>query len=79
MCEQALHYRDHREEYLSKHRGRFVAIADGNVVLDLPDLSEVLTRSQLTPGHPGKAIFLKYVTPEEEDDENYTVYEELLK
>ena len=77
-CEQALYYRDHRQEFVDRYAGRYVLLQEGQVRWD-SDTSELRrSRRVLAGSRPEQAMWLKYVDPDEAEGERYAVYEDAL-
>lgn len=73
-CEQGLFYRDHREQLLDRYAGEYVLLQQGQVrwhdkVSDLH-----ASRRKLSGERPEQAMYLKYVDPDEAEDERFGVY-----
>ena len=77
MCEQALYYRDHLEQFLP-YRDQFVMIQRGEVKWHSPDGSIDTSRRLIAGDHVKESLFLKFVDPEQHEDEQYDVYERAL-
>lgn len=77
-CEQALYYRDHRQEFVDRYAGEYILLQDGEVVWH--DRSSELGRSrrELARGHRESAMWMKLVDPEEAEGEHYGAYERTL-
>ena len=76
-CEQALYYRDHRQDF-EQYAGEYILLQEREVKWH--DKSSYLrtSRRQLAGKRPGQAMWLKYVDPEEAEGEHYAVYEKTL-
>lgn len=74
-CEQALYYRDHRQDFVDKYAGQYILLQEGEVKWH--DERSFLSRSrrQLSGDRPDQAMYLKYVDPDEAEEERYEVYE----
>jgi hypothetical protein len=77
-CEQALLYRDNREQFVRRHRNRFIFLQDGEVVWSGSDLSGLGSRRRLSGSKPNQAMWLKLADPEEREGERFGVYEQTL-
>ena len=78
-CEQGLFYRDHRSELLERYAGKYILLQEGQVRWhdDVSDLRQ--SRRKLSGDRPEQALYLKYVDPEEAEDERFGVYERGLE
>ncbi|MDQ3249645.1 MAG: DUF362 domain-containing protein [Chloroflexota bacterium] len=78
-AEQALHYRTHQRQFTDKYAGEYILLQEGEVRWHDPvsDLKE--SRRKLAGDKPEQAMWLKYVDPDEEEGEQYSVYEHALK
>ncbi|MFC1712354.1 DUF362 domain-containing protein [Candidatus Poribacteria bacterium] len=74
-CEQALFYRDHREEIMDKHAGEYVFLQDGEVVWNGFNLRDLGSRRGLARERPDSALWLKLVDPNDIEKEHFEVYE----
>ena len=77
-CEQALYYRDNREQFLAEYAGEYILLQEGQVrwhdkVSDLKASRRVLSGDK-----PEEAMWLKYVDPQEAEGEHFSVYAEAL-
>jgi len=79
MCEQALFYRDHLQEMMEKYSGDYIYLQDGEVVWNGSDLRKLGSRRGLTRGKPDHALWLKFVDPNNVEEEHFEVYERNLK
>ena len=78
-CEQGLFYRDHRDELMEKYAGQYVLLQQGEVRWNDPVSDLKRSRRKLSGDQPDQAMFLKYVDPDEVEDERYGVYERGLE
>ena len=78
-CEQALYYRDHQKEIMEKHAGEYIFLQDGEVVWNGSDFRNLGSRRDMVRGKPGHALWLKFVDPDDVEDERFQVYESELK
>ena len=78
-CEQGLFYRDHRSELVDRYAGKYILLQEGQVRWhdDVSDLRQ--SRRKLSGDRPEQAMYLKYVDPEEAEDERFGVYERGLE
>jgi hypothetical protein len=77
-AEQALYYLEHKQELVGRYAGEYILLQDGEVVWH--DASSELrgSRRDLARGKRNRAMWLKYVDPEEAEGEHYEVYERAL-
>ncbi len=76
--EQALYYRDHREQLIEQYENEYVFLQRGEVVWHGTDLSLLRSRRELSGRYKTESLFLKFVERVETEQENYTVYEKEL-
>ncbi len=75
MCEQALHFLDHREQYLSEYANQYIYLQDGEVLWhDAYPPRGWFSRRELAGAKRGVAIWLKYADPAEWEQERFDVY-----
>ncbi len=77
-CEQALFYLDHEKEFIDQYAGQYIFLQDGDVVFNGTDFSNMGSRRGMTRGRYDRALWLKYVDPEDMEGENFQVYSENL-
>jgi len=77
-CEQALFYRDNQEGLAAKYASQYIYLQDGEVVWHGRDPSDLGSRRDLSGGKPDRALWLKWVDPEEREGEHFEVYEPIL-
>ncbi len=77
-CEQALHFRDHRADYVDRYAGNYIFLRDREVIWHGPDTSNLGSRRNLGGGNPESALWLKFVDPEETEREHFELYERTL-
>jgi len=77
-CEQALYYRDHMQDFVSKHAREYILLQEFEVKWH--DTSSLLrgSRRNLSGSRPEQAMWLKFVDPEEAEGEHFEVYERAL-
>lgn len=77
-AEQALYYLDHQRTLVDQYAGEYILLQEGEVKWHDPvsDLRE--SRRKLAGGKPEQALWLKYVDPEEQEGEHFTVYDHAL-
>ena len=78
MCEQALDYRDDPEPYHRAYAGEYILLQDGVVLGHSGDPIGRRSRRELSGAKPDRAIWLKYVDPEETEAERFAVYDRVL-
>jgi uncharacterized protein (DUF362 family) len=74
-CEQALFFRDHRDEFLRKYPGEYIYLQEGVVLWHDPIRQPDVSRRQLSGARKGSGIWVKYVDPDETEGERFEVYE----
>jgi hypothetical protein len=79
MCEQALYYRDHRDQFVDAYADAFILLQMGEVKWHSPEGRVTVSRRKLAGDHPNQAMFFKYVDPEEREGEHFEVYERALE
>lgn len=77
-CEQALHYRDHMQEFVDQYAGEYILLQDYEVRWHNESSNLRGSRRQLAGKHPDQAMWLKYVDPDENEGEKFEVYEATL-
>ena len=77
MCEQALLYRERREEF-ARYAGEYILLQDGEVRWRGADGVMGVSRRRLSGANPDHAMWLKFVDPQEAEGERYEVYERAL-
>jgi uncharacterized protein (DUF362 family) len=78
-AEQALHYWDHRREFVDRYAGEYILLQDYEVRWHDTQSHLRMSRRKLARGKRDHAMWLKYVDPEEVEGEHYEVYEHALK
>ncbi len=78
-CEQGMFYRDHRDELVDKYTGQYILLQQGEVRWSDPVSDLKRSRRKLSGDAPDQAMYLKYVDPEEAEDERFGVYERGLE
>lgn len=78
MCMQALHYRDNPEEFEAYH-GQFILLQRGKVIWNSPVGLAHLSRRLLAGNFKRDSLFLKFVDPDEVENEHFEVYENALR
>jgi uncharacterized protein (DUF362 family) len=77
-AEQGLFYRDHRDELVASHAGKYVLVQMGEVKWESDTGNIWASRRVLAGDHPEQAMYFKYVEAEEQEGERYEVYEKTL-
>jgi uncharacterized protein (DUF362 family) len=77
-CEQALCFRDGRRKF-DRYSGNYILLQDGEVMWHGPRGILAESRRELSGSRPDHAMWLKYVDPDEVEDEHYDVYEKELQ
>lgn len=77
-AEQALYYRDHQAEFVSRYAGEFILLQDLEVRWHDKQSEIQVSRRDLSGGRRDSALWFKYVDPEEAEGEHYEVYERVL-
>ena len=78
-AEQGLYFRDHRKELTEKYAGQFILLQMGQVRWSDPQGHIRMSRRDLAGANPEQAMWLKYVDPEEDENEHFEVYEQTLQ
>jgi hypothetical protein len=78
-AEQALYYRAHREQFVERYAGEYILLQDGEVCWHSASSDLGRSRRELARGHRDRALWLKYVDPEEAEGEHYEVYKRALE
>jgi len=78
-CEQALYYRDHRDELVGQYHDGYVYLQDNRVIWHGPDPNNLgVSRRVLSGYRKDRALWLKKIEPEEREGEHFDVYEGIL-
>ena len=77
-CEQALFYRDRREEMADRFAGKFIYLQAGEVIWHGEDPAVLRSHRQMSEKKRDQAMWLKLVDPEEKEGERFGVYEACL-
>ncbi len=78
MCEQALYYRDHLDEFGRRYPQQYILLQDGEVLWSGPQFRGFRSRRELAGLKKDRSILLKYVDPDEFEQERFGVYEQIL-
>jgi len=76
--EQALYYRDHQRELVSKYAGEYILLQEFEVRAHAKSSELRQSRRDLAGDKPEQGMWLKYVDPEEAEGEHFEVYEQTL-
>ena len=74
-CEQALFYREHRDELMARYRDEFILLQRGRVIWHGDDLTHLGSRRLISGPHVEQGIWIKLVDPEEWEGEHFEVYQ----
>ena len=78
-CEQALFYRDHQDKIMAKHAGEYIFLQDNEIVWSGSVLRHLGSRRNLAQDKPDSALWLKFVDPNNVENEQFQVYEANLQ
>ena len=78
-AEQGLYYRDHRKELVERYAGQYILLQMGEVRWADPVGAMRASRRVLSGDHPEQAMFMKYVSADEDEAEHFEVYERTLE
>ena len=76
--EQALFYRDNRQQLLDGHADSYVFLQDGEVIWSGSRPEEAGAVEQVAGDKPDQAVWLKLADPDEREGERMEVYENIL-
>jgi len=76
--EQALFYRDNRQQVIGNHAGSYVFLQDGEVIWSGLRPEEAGAVAQVAGDKPDQAVWLKLADPDEREGERMEVYEKIL-
>ena len=76
--EQALFYRDNRQQLLDGHADSYVFLQDGEVIWSGSRPEEAGAVAQVAGDKPDQAVWLKLADPDEREGERMEVYENIL-
>jgi hypothetical protein len=77
MAEQGLYYRDHAPDFYD-YAGEYILLQDGEVRWHAADGIMRTSRRKLAGRYKNHAMYFKYVDPEEQEQEHFEVYEDVL-
>jgi hypothetical protein len=77
-AEQALYYQDRRQKLIDQYAGEYILLQQGEVRWHnaVSDLNR--SRRHLSGNSPDQAMWMKYVDPDEEEGEHFSVYDAAL-
>jgi uncharacterized protein (DUF362 family) len=78
-AEQALYYLEHKQALVDQYAGQYILLQMGEVRWSDPEGNIRASRRTLAGDNPDQAMWLKYVDPEEPENEHYEVYERTLE
>lgn len=78
-ADQALYYRDHRQELLDQYAGQFILLQRNQVVTHNTTGKLDISRRILSGQFPDDAIWFKYADPQEAEGEHFEVYDQTLE
>ena len=77
-CQQALFYRDHRDQLVERYAGSYIFLQDGEVIWSGAAPEKAGAVQNLSGPKPDQAVWLKLVDPDEKEGEHMEVYERNL-
>lgn len=77
-AEQALYYRDHMKDMISRYAGEYILLQQNEVRWHDPTGRLKVSRRQIAGDDPDQALWFKYVDPDEVEGENFEIYEQTL-
>jgi len=77
-AEQALYYRDHRQQFIDQYTGEYILLQKGQVRWHNKTSVFHGSRRDLAGADPDQAMWFKYVDPDEAERELFEVYDEVL-
>jgi hypothetical protein len=78
-AEQAMVFLDNKKKITDRYAGKYVLMQMGEVRWADADGDVSDSRKKLSEEHPGQAIWMKYIDPDENEGEHYPIYEQTLK
>jgi hypothetical protein len=78
-CEQALYYRDHQQQIVTRYPGEYILLQDNEVRWHSPQSDFPYSRRDLAGPNKLSAMWFKYVDPDEAEGEHFEVYERTLQ
>jgi hypothetical protein len=77
-AEQAMYYLEHKREMVDRYAGEYILLRDGEVIWHDTTSRLRASRRKLAGGKRRRAMWFKYVDPEEAEGEHLQVYERAL-
>ena len=77
-CEQALYYRDNLSKFVDQYAHQYILLQENEVKWHNQSSNLNWSRRKLSGAQSEKAMWFKYVDPEEIEGEHYEVYEQAL-
>ena len=77
-CEQALYYRDNLRKFVDQYAHQYILLQENEVKWHSQSSYLKMSRRKLSGAQSEKAMWFKYVDPEEIEGEHYAVYEQTL-
>jgi uncharacterized protein (DUF362 family) len=77
-AEQALYYQDQKPKLVDKYAGEYILLQQGEVRWHNPVSDLRRSRRHLAGDNPDQAMWMKYVDPDEEEGEHFSVYDTAL-
>jgi len=78
MAEQALYYLENRKKFFDRYHGQYILLQMGDVRWAGASGVISVSRRLLSGDHPEQSMWLKYVDPDEDEQEHFVVYEKTL-
>lgn len=78
-AEQAMIYLDNQKQINDKYAGKYIMMQMGEVQWAEASGNVQDSRQKLSERHPGQAIWMKYIDPDENEGEHYPIYEQTLQ
>jgi hypothetical protein len=79
MAEQGLYFMDHKKELTDKYAGQYILLQMGEVKWADPTGHIGVSRRHLAAEHPEQSLWLKFVSPDEDEGEHFEIYDQTLK
>ena len=77
-AEQALYYQDQQKQIVDRYAGEYILLQQGEVKWHDPVSDLRMSRRLLAGDRPEQALWLKFVDPEEREEERFGVYDHAL-
>jgi hypothetical protein len=78
-AEQAMVYLDKKKKITDRYAGKYILIQKGEIQSAAEGENIDDSRARLSKAHPGQAIWMKYIDPDESEGEQFPVYEQALQ